>query len=198
MATGSSPRARRRPASSTATAVLPTPVGPNIAITAGAAAGNLGFEPLAHPGRRRRPEVHVGERGAQVEAGAADDDRPPAGREGRVDLGVRERHELSDRERRVDRDEAEQAVLETDPVAHVGGAGERLETGVDLERVGRDRDRPLAADAQEVGERDRHLGLADAGGAEERDYLALRRDPFGPAPRGLAARARAPAHGAFR
>ena len=38
-----------------------------------------------------RAQVQLGERGAQVQAGAADDDRPPAGRQQSVDLLVRQR-----------------------------------------------------------------------------------------------------------
>ena len=44
---------------------------------------------LADRGVRRRPQVELGERGAQVEPGAADDDRAPALLDQRVDLGVR-------------------------------------------------------------------------------------------------------------
>jgi hypothetical protein len=46
------------------------------------------------------------------------------------------------------------------------GSGQRLETRVDLERVGGDRDRMLTPLAQNVGQREGDLGLADAGGAE--------------------------------
>ena len=48
-------------------------------------------------------------------------------------------------------------------------AGEDLQPGVELERVGRDRDRVLAVAAQRLGERDRDLGLPHAGGPEQRD-----------------------------
>ena len=63
-------------------------------------------------------------------------------------------------------------------------AGEDLEAAVELQRVGRDRDRVLARGAQPVGERDRDRGLADAGRAEERD------DGGGGTRRSMAARRR--------
>ena len=49
------------------------------------------------------------------------------------------------------------------------------QAGVDLQGVGRHRDRVLAAGAQQLGERDRDGGLADAGGPEQRDRCASRR-----------------------
>ena len=65
--------------------------------------------------------------------------------------------------------DAEQPVLE--PGALGGGrrAGEDLEAGVELQRVGGDGDGVLAVGPQPLGERDRDRGLAHAGGAEERD-----------------------------
>ena len=50
--------------------------------------------------------------------------------------------------RRVDRHERDQPVLELPPARRRRGAGQRLEALVDLERVGRHRDRPLAQLAQ--------------------------------------------------
>ena len=58
-------------------------------------------------GRRRQPQL--GERGAQIEARAADDDRRPPGGEDLVDRRMSERRVLSDRRlvvERPDRDEA--------------------------------------------------------------------------------------------
>ena len=77
-----------------------------------AAALELGVPALAHARRRRRAQRELGQRGAQVEAGAADDDRRRAGGEQLVDLGVRERGVLGDAEARVDRQERDQPVLE--------------------------------------------------------------------------------------
>ena len=54
------------------------------------AALELGHPALAHALGRGGPQAQLGQRGAQVEAGAADDDRPPPGRQQAVDLGVRE------------------------------------------------------------------------------------------------------------
>ena len=76
-----------------------------------AALVELGEEPLAHARRRRRAQLEVGEGGLQVEAGAADDDRPPAGVEGGVDLPVSARGELRPRSLR-DGHEGDEPVLE--------------------------------------------------------------------------------------
>jgi hypothetical protein len=54
--------------------------------------------PLAQPRRRRRRQVEVDERRAQVEPRPADDDRQPPGRERLVDRRVREPLVLADRE----------------------------------------------------------------------------------------------------
>ena len=59
-----------------------------------------------------RSEVELGQRRPQVQAGAADDDRAPAVFEQLVDRRVRVSGVGPGGERRVDRDEAEQAVLE--------------------------------------------------------------------------------------
>ena len=60
----------------------------------------------------RGPQVQVGERRAQVEAGPADDDRPaPFGQE-LVDLGVRQGREAPRAELPRHLDEADQPVLE--------------------------------------------------------------------------------------
>ena len=58
-------------------------------------------------------------------------------------------------------------MLEALLLGFVRDPREDLEPPVDLQRVGGDGDRPLTAGAQPVGERDRDLGLADGGGAEE-------------------------------
>ena len=96
---------------------------------------------LADAGRGRRAQIELGERGAQVEAGASDDQRPPAGRQQPVDLGVGEAGVGAGAEGLGHREEADQAVLEAVAFGRRRGAGEGLEPGVDLERVGRDDDR---------------------------------------------------------
>ena len=53
-------------------------------------------------------------------------------------------------------------------LGRVGGPAEHLQALVDLERVAVDRDRVLAALAQQLGELDRDPGLADPGGPEDR------------------------------
>ena len=72
---------------------------------AGAALVELGGDPLAHSGRRRRAQLQVGERGLEIEPGAAHDDRAAPVGERRVDLGVRQRGELPRREALADRHE---------------------------------------------------------------------------------------------
>ena len=53
---------------------------------------------LALAGRRRRRELERGQRGPEVEPGAADDDRRAAAREDLVDRRVREPLVLADRD----------------------------------------------------------------------------------------------------
>ena len=72
----------------------------------------LGRPALAHALRRRRAQVELGQRRAQVQAGAADDDRPPPCGEQLVDLRVRELGVLPDAEGRVERQERHEPVLE--------------------------------------------------------------------------------------
>ena len=86
------------------------------------ARGSCGVERVERPrvagraradrGVDRRSEVELGQRRPQVQAGAADDDRAPALREQRVDLGVGAFGVRAGREGLGDRHEAEQAVLE--------------------------------------------------------------------------------------
>ncbi len=134
-----------------------------------AGAFELGREPLAHALGRRRAQVELGQGGAQVEARAADDDRAPALAEQLVDLGVRELCVLPDAEARVDRQKRQQPVLEPGAVGRYGRAGQRLEPGVDLQRVGGHGGRVLAAGPQQLRELDRNRGLADARRPEQRD-----------------------------
>jgi hypothetical protein len=62
-------------------------------------------------------------------------------------------------------------MLQARSLVRTGGARERLEALVDLQRVGRDRDRVLAAVAQDLRQLDRDRGLADARRAEYGDYV---------------------------
>ena len=89
----------------------------------------------------------------------------------RIDLGVCELRVLPGAELRIDRQERDQSVLELGPLGGPGRSGQHLESCVDLEGVGRHRDRPLAEPAQALRDRDRHGGLADPGRAEQRDDL---------------------------
>ena len=65
--------------------------------------------------------------------------------------------------------------------AAVATPGEGLEAAVDLQRVGGDGDRPLAAGAQPLGERERERRLADARSARRRPTTAASR----PMPRSI-------------
>ena len=110
--------------------------------------------------------------------------RRPGGDQ-RVDLRVRAARVVAGGRARGDRQDPEQPVLEPARCAGVGRAGEHLQSGVELERVGGHGDGILAVGAQPLGERDRHLGLAHAGGAEERDDRQGRhgaQDRTGPRP----------------
>jgi hypothetical protein len=84
----------------------------------------------------RRAQIQVGERGAQVEAGAADDDRAAALFEQLVDRRVRLARIGAGRVGLGDGQEPDQAVLE--PLLLVGGRGaaEDLQAVIDLDRVG--------------------------------------------------------------
>ena len=104
----------------------------------------LGREPRgvagADRGVGRRPQVQLGQRGAQVEAGAADDDRAPARGEQPVDLGVGAAGVVAGGGGRGDRQDPEQPVLEPRAVGGARRAGEDLQARVELQRVGRHRD----------------------------------------------------------
>ena len=77
-----------------------------------AAALELGDPAFPYPLRRRGPEAELGQRGAQVQPGAADDDGAPAGRQQLVDLGMGELGVLTGAERRVDGKERDEPVVE--------------------------------------------------------------------------------------
>ena len=70
---------------------------------------------LAHPLRRRRAQIELGQRRAQVEAGAADHDRTAPGGEQIVDLGVGQLGVLAGAEGRVERQERDQPVFQQPP-----------------------------------------------------------------------------------
>jgi hypothetical protein len=118
---------------------------------------------------RRRAQIELRQRGAQVEAGAADHDRAPPLRDQAVDLGMRAARVVAGGGARGDGQDADQPVLEPPTVLWRGRAGEDLQPGVELQRVGRDRDGVLALGTQQLGELHRDLGLPHAGGAEQRD-----------------------------
>ena len=87
-----------------------------------------------------------------------------------VDLRVGEAGELARGRAAGHRQDAEQPVLEPRPLLRRRGAREDLQPAVELQRVGGDRHRVLAAlAAQALGHRDGDGGLADAGRAEDRD-----------------------------
>ena len=115
-----------------------------------------------------RPQVELGQRRPQVQAGAADDDRPPALAEQRVDRRVGVRGVGAGGEGLGDRHEAEQAVLEPCLLGRGRRAGEDRQALVDLQRVRGHGDRVLPALAQPLGERDRDGGLPHARRARRR------------------------------
>ena len=82
----------------------------------------LGGPVLARALGRRRSQIELGERRAQVQAGAADDDRAPPGGQQPIDLGVRELGVLADAERRVERQEGDEAMFERCPLDRGGDA----------------------------------------------------------------------------
>ena len=84
--------------------------------------------------------------------------------------GVGELGVLADAERRVDGQERDQAVFEPRAFGGGGRAGQDLQPGIDLERVGGHGDRAAAGGAQPVGELQRDLRLADPGRPEEEQH----------------------------
>src|SRR3954447_10050446 len=99
----------------------------------GPARVEVGFDLLAQPGRRRRAQVEVGERRAQVEPGTADDDGPPALAERRVDRLVRALREVPGGEGGVRRQKRDEQMLEFRTVRRARDAGKRLEAAIDLQ-----------------------------------------------------------------
>ena len=69
--------------------------------------------------------------------------------------------------------DADEAVLEPRRSSAVATPVRISQARVDLQRVGGDRHRVLAARAQPVGQRERHRRLADAGRPEDRDQPCL-------------------------
>ena len=136
--------------------------------------GQFALEPFAHRRRGRRPQVELAQRGAQVEPRAPDHDRAPSGLEGRVDLRVRERHELADREGLGDGKPADEPVLEACTLGRGRRGGEGLEPRVDLKGVGGDRDGILPGLPQTIGERQGDGRLADPRRTEDRQHRGAR------------------------
>jgi hypothetical protein len=127
----------------------------------------LGEDALAHARRWRWPQLQVREGGLEVEARAPHDDRAAVCGERRVDLLVCQRRELAGREGLAHRHERDEPVLEPPLLLRGGDAGQDLQSAVDLEGVGGDRNRILAAPAEALRELDRHGRLADSGRAED-------------------------------
>jgi small ligand-binding sensory domain FIST len=120
---------------------------------------------------RRGAQIELGERGTEVEPGAPDHDRPSALGEQRVDLGMRELRVLRHAEARVNREEADEAVLEPRAFAAGRGPGEQLESGVHLQGVGGDRHRSLSAAAQAFRQCDGDRRLSHRRRSEQRNHL---------------------------
>jgi hypothetical protein len=115
------------------------------------------------------PKLDLSERCAQIEARAADNDRPPPLGEQRIDLAAGELGEAPGAELVIDLGDPEQTVLERGALLRGRRARQRLEAAVDLQRVAAQRHGVLAALAQPLGDRDRHPGLAGRGRAEDRE-----------------------------
>ena len=118
-----------------------------------------------------RAQLEVGERGLEIEAGAAHHDRAPARGQRRIDLGVSAGRELARREGLGRLDERQQPVLEPTLLRGARRAGQDLKAAIDLQGVGRHRQRVLAAGPEQLRERDGNRRLADAGGAEKGDHV---------------------------
>ena len=143
----------------------------------GPAPGQLRLPARAHLVGCGRAQVELRERSAQVQPGAADDDRAGVLGEQAVDLRMGELGVLADREARVDGQDRDQPVVQARPLGERRDAGQRLEALVDLQRVGGHRDRPLAARAQAVGDGKGERRLADAGRPEDRQHAKARKRP---------------------
>ncbi len=135
-----------------------------------AAAFELGIPALARAGLRRRTQRERRERSAQIQTGATDHDRRGALGQQLVDLGMSERRVLPDAETRVHRQKRHQAVFQHALLGLRRHPREQFEPGVDLQRVGRNRDRAAAPLAQPPREGERNVGLADPGRPEQRDH----------------------------
>ena len=137
----------------------------------------LGQPPLPRPFGRRGPQAELGQCRPEVQSGPPDHDRATAGDQQRVDLGVGQFCILAGAEAGVHGQERDQPVLERLAFVRGGGSGQRLQPLVHLERVGRDRHRPLAELPQATGKLDRDVGLADPGRTEQSDHLGARHGP---------------------
>ena len=113
--------------------------------------------PVARTRRRRRRQRHRGQRGPQIEPGAPDDERRPAGGQDLVDRLVRESLVLADR------DLAREVEHAHEPGRLVRCCGQNGETAVKRRRIGGD-----DLGGYPVGERRRNGRLARRGRAEDR------------------------------
>ena len=114
----------------------------------GAVGGELIEQPFPYGAGHGRAQVELGQRGSQVQAGAADDYRAPASGEQRVDLRVRQARVLTRTEGGVERQEGNEPVLERGALGGRRHTREDLEPGVHLQRVSGHGHGVLAACAQ--------------------------------------------------
>jgi hypothetical protein len=84
-----------------------------VSVACSASAGSRRSNARARPLRRRGPQVELGQRRAQIQAGAANYERTAPGSEQAVDLRVRQLCVLAGAERRVERQERDQTMLES-------------------------------------------------------------------------------------
>ena len=112
---------------------------------------------------RSLDQRELGDRRAEIEARAADHDRPPPRRQRLIDLAVRPPHVVADRERLGDRHKPDQPVLEPRLLLSRRGAGQPFEALVDLQRIAGNSHRILTPLPKLVSKSDRDPGLPDPG-----------------------------------
>src|SRR5687768_1411350 len=118
------------------------------------ALGEVQLHRLARLGRDRRPQLELGQRRTQVEARPADNDRPAAALDERIDLGVRELGEAACGELIAYVCDSDEPVFEPLSLLSVGCSAENLQAAVDLNRVAADRNRVFASLPQNLSELD--------------------------------------------
>ena len=139
-----------------------------------------------------RAQVELGQGSPHVEATAADEDRPPALREGRVDLGMCAPRELPNAVFLLERHEPDEPVFEPPFVLLGRPAAQDWDPSIDLHRIAIDCDCSLPSIGKEGAELDRHTRLANPGRACEGDHQWWIARPIHPGRRALRQRSGSP------